>query len=102
MNHHFQIMVADATHYSFAQIICDEMASSAKVRGTGIARRSPEYIVQKMLEGKAVIAFSPEGIWAGFCYVESWSHGGYVANSGLIVAPIPQIRPGQSHQDQSI
>lgn len=80
-------MVADATHYSFAQIICDEMASSAKVRGTGIAKRSPEYIVQKMLEGKAVIAFSPDGIWAGFCYVESWSHGSYVANSGLIVAP---------------
>lgn len=80
-------MVADATHYSFAQIICDEMASSAKVRGTGIAKRSPGYIVQKMLEGKAVIAFSPDGIWAGFCYVESWSHGSYVANSGLIVAP---------------
>lgn len=80
-------MVADATHYSFAQIICDEMASSAKVRGTGIAKRSPDYIVQKMLEGKAVIAFSPDGIWAGFCYVESWSHGSYVANSGLIVTP---------------
>lgn len=80
-------MVADATHYGFAQIICDEMASSAKVRGTGIAKRSPEYIVQKMLEGKAVIAFSPDGIWAGFCYVESWSHGSYVANSGLIVTP---------------
>lgn len=87
MKHHFQIMVADATHYSFAQLICDEMTASARARGTGIARRSPEYLVQKMKEGKAVIAFDEQGFWAGFCYVESWSHGRYVANSGLIVNP---------------
>ncbi len=80
-------MVADATHYGFAQLICDEMAASAQARGTGIARRSPDYIVEKMHEGKAVIAFDDQGFWAGFCYVESWSHGQYVANSGLIVAP---------------
>jgi hypothetical protein len=83
----FQILVANETHCSFAQIICDEMASSAKARGTGIAKRSPEYIQQKMREGKAVIAFNKDGIWAGFCYIETWSHGEYVANSGLIVAP---------------
>src|SRR4051812_21374223 len=87
MNHTFRVMVADASHLDFAPFICDEMADSAKARGTGIARRSPDYIRQKMSEGKAVIAFSEEGIWAGFCYVESWSHGAYVANSGLIVAP---------------
>lgn len=74
-------------HYEFAHFICDEMASSAKARGTGIARRTPEYICQKMMEGKAVIAFDDKGYWAGFCYIESWSHGQYVANSGLIVAP---------------
>lgn len=85
--HQFQILVANESHTSFAQIICDEMASSAKARGTGIAKRSPEYIQQKMREGKAVIAFNQDGIWAGFCYIETWSHGGYVANSGLIVAP---------------
>lgn len=80
-------MVADATHYEFAHFICDEMASSARERGTGIARRTPDYIRQKMAEGKAVIAFDDCGNWAGFCYVESWSHGKYVANSGLIVSP---------------
>lgn len=63
------------------------MEASAKARGTGIAKRSPEYISQKMLEGKSVIAFDQEGIWAGFCYIETWSHGNYVANSGLIVSP---------------
>jgi hypothetical protein len=83
----FTIHVANASHQDFAQIICDEMESSAKARGTGIAKRSPDYIKEKMREGKAVIAFTEDGIWAGFCYIETWSHGGYVANSGLIVAP---------------
>lgn len=83
----FQILIADQSHEGFAEIICEEMASSAKARGTGIAKRSPEYIKEKMREGKAVIAFTHDGIWAGFCYIETWSHGDYVANSGLIVAP---------------
>jgi len=83
----FKILVADNSHLSFAQIICDEMASSAQARGTGIAKRTPEYIQDKMREGKAVIAFNADGVWAGFCYIETWSHGEYVANSGLIVAP---------------
>ena len=84
----FKILIADPSHQDFAQIICDEMESSAKARGTGIAKRSPEYIREKMREGKAVIAFTEDGIWAGFCYIETWSHGEYVANSGLIVAPV--------------
>ena len=83
----FNIMVAGLQHINFAEIICDEMAESAKARGTGIAKRSPEYIANKMLEGKAVIALHHDGTWAGFCYIETWSHGEYVANSGLIVAP---------------
>lgn len=63
------------------------MAESAKARGTGIAKRSPEYIQAKMNEGKAVIALTDDGTWVGFCYIEAWEHGKYVANSGLIVAP---------------
>jgi hypothetical protein len=86
-NDDFIITVANTTHLDFATIICDEYESSAKARGTGIAKRSPEYVKQKMLEGKAVIAFSADGIWAGFCYIETWGHGEYVANSGLIVSP---------------
>jgi hypothetical protein len=83
----FKIQIANPFHQDFAQIICDEMESSAKARGTGIAKRSPDYIKEKMREGKAVIAFTEDDIWAGFCYIETWSHGEYVANSGLIVAP---------------
>ncbi|RKD17208.1 acetyltransferase [Pelobium manganitolerans] len=83
----FNILVAGVQHVGFADTICTEMAESAKARGTGIAKRSPEYIANKMLEGKAVIALHKDGTWAGFCYIETWSHGDFVANSGLIVNP---------------
>lgn len=81
------VLVAGEAHVHFAQQICDEMEASAKARGTGIAKRSPDYVAGKMLEGKAVIALQPDGTWAGFCYIETWGHGQYVANSGLIVSP---------------
>jgi len=89
MDHNeFIVIVANSAHVDMAEMICDEYESSAKARGTGIAKRSPEYVKQKMLEGKSVIAFEgATGAWAGFCYIETWSHGGYVANSGLIVSP---------------
>ncbi|NCD72153.1 GNAT family N-acetyltransferase [Mucilaginibacter agri] len=83
----FDIIVASDKHVDFAEQITIEMAESAKARGTGIAQRSPEYVANKMLEGKAVIAFHKDGRWAGFCYIETWSHGDFVANSGLIVNP---------------
>lgn len=83
----FVVCVAEERHVHFAQQICDEMAASAKARGTGIAKRTPEYIQLKMAEGKAVIAFTKKGEWAGFCYIETWGHGKFVANSGLIVSP---------------
>ena len=70
----------------YAETITNEMEESAKARGTGIAKRSPAYIEQKMEEGKAVIAHSPDGTWVGFCYIEAWEDEKYVANSGLIVA----------------
>jgi N-acetylglutamate synthase-like GNAT family acetyltransferase len=84
-----QIIIRVATHEdkSYATTITAEMESSAKARGTGIAKRSPDYIEQKIEEGKAVIAVTQSGEWVGFCYIETWSHGEYVANSGLIVAP---------------
>jgi hypothetical protein len=82
----FVVIPATEQHTQYAQEICDEMAESAKARGTGIAKRSPEYVANKMLEGKAVIALHKDGTWAGFCYIETWD-GSFVANSGLIVSP---------------
>ncbi|MGE6221483.1 GNAT family N-acetyltransferase [Nubsella zeaxanthinifaciens] len=83
----FIVQVALPEHRVFAEEIVEEMAESAKARGTGIAKRTPEYVAGKMQEGKAVIAFHKDGTWAGFCYIETWSHGQFVANSGLIVSP---------------
>lgn len=83
------IRVREATpdDKKYAETITEEMAESAKARGTGIAKRSPDYIEAKMDEGKAVIALTDDGTWVGFCYIEAWQHGKYVANSGLIVSP---------------
>lgn len=87
VNTSFIIVVASEQHEKFAETICTEIENSAKARGTGIAKRTPEYVRQKMQEGKAVVALTANGGWAGFCYIETWGHGKYVANSGLIVAP---------------
>jgi GNAT superfamily N-acetyltransferase len=83
----FDIMVADDRHFSYAEEIVETIFTAAQQRGTGIAKRTPEYITQKMHEGKAIIALTEDGTFAGFCYVETWEHGRYVANSGLIVKP---------------
>lgn len=81
-----EIVIANKSHSIYAEIICETIAESARVRGTGIARRTPEYIITKMENGNAVIALDGEK-FAGFCYIEAWSHGKFVANSGLIVHP---------------
>jgi N-acetylglutamate synthase-like GNAT family acetyltransferase len=86
-NQQIIIRVATPDDKKYSKIITSEMESSAMARGTGIAKRSPEYIEQKIDEGKAVIAVTDDGKWIGFCYIETWSHGQYVANSGLIVLP---------------
>lgn len=80
------ILVGEASHVKHAQTICDLIETAAFKRGTGIAKRDPSYIAKKLTSGKAVIALEND-IVAGFCYIEDWDHGKYVANSGLIVAP---------------
>ncbi len=80
------IETAEQRHVAYAQEICDLMAAAAAQRGTGIAKRTPEYLIGKITDGKAVIALD-DGKLAGFCYIESWGQKQYVANSGLIVSP---------------
>lgn len=81
-----KILIAEDIHQQFAEEICHLMEVSAHERKTGIAKRSPDYIRTKMVNGNAIIALEGERL-VGFCYIETWSHGKYVANSGLIVAP---------------
>jgi len=79
-----RILVANASHTGYAERICELMYISALERGTGIARRSPEYIKEKMISQKAVIALDSKQL-VGFSYIETWSNKSFVANSGLIV-----------------
>lgn len=81
-----KLVVANESHFKYAQIICDTIAESAKIRGTGIAKRTPEYIQKKLSNGNAIIALDGDK-FAGFCYIEVWGHEKFVANSGLIVHP---------------
>lgn len=86
----FSVVVASPEHFKYAEDICNEMAESAKARGTGIAKRTPDYIKKQMEAGKAVIALAKEGKEikvAGFCYIERWEAKKYAANSGLLVFP---------------
>lgn len=81
-----EVIIADASHEKYVDEILETISAAAKVRGTGIAKRTHEYVAQKMREGKAVIALAgEEKEFAGFCYIESWGNKQYVANSGLIV-----------------
>lgn len=93
-----QVTVEYATpeHAVHAQRICDLIYESALQRGTGIARRTPEYISAKINGGKAVVALDGEKL-VGFSYIECWSHGDYVATSGLIVDP-EYRRSGLAHR----
>lgn len=81
-----EVMVADATHEKYVDTILDTIAEAAKVRGTGIAKRSHEYVTTKMKEAKAVIALQGDK-FAGFSYIETWGNKQYVTTSGLIVHP---------------
>ncbi len=80
------IVIAKIKHSKYATIICDTIAESAKVRGTGIAKRTSEYIMTKLENENAVIALDGDK-FAGFCYIENWGHGKFVVHSGLIVHP---------------
>ncbi len=80
------IIIANKNHFKYAREICDVISNSAKVRGTGIAKRTPVYIQNKMENQNAIIALS-DGQFAGFCYIEVWGHEKYVAHSGLVVHP---------------
>lgn len=82
-----KLEVSSEKHLVYVEEIRNEMEDSAKKRGTGIAKRSSEYLSKKISEGNSIIAIDENETWAGFCYIETWTNGEYVANSGLIVSP---------------
>ncbi len=81
----FVVKNAGVTDLDFVDQIVAAIYEASQQKGTGIAVRTKEYINTKILEGKAVIALTEKNEWAGFCYIESWGHNKFVANSGLVV-----------------
>jgi hypothetical protein len=86
MVQNIEICIASKDHLRYVPEIEAAIYQASLQKGTGIAVRSKDYLVRKIEEGKAVIAIGNEGLWAGFCYIESWGHNKFVANSGLIVS----------------
>ncbi len=82
----FEIVVGGPKYAHYAEAICEMIAAAAKIRGTGIAKRDPNYLAKKINQGAAVLALSKADV-IGFCYIESWEDKKYVVNSGLIVHP---------------
>ncbi|MBP3423831.1 MAG: GNAT family N-acetyltransferase [Alistipes sp.] len=85
-NNSIKVLFASEEHLVYVEQICQLIYESALQRGTGIAKRSPEYISTKISGGKAVVALDGDRL-VGFSYIECWGHGDYVATSGLIVDP---------------
>jgi len=82
----FKFIIGHLSLIHYAEEICQLIAESAKARGTGIAKRPVQYIQDKISSGNAILALSQNQL-VGFCYIETWEHGKYVANSGLIIHP---------------
>jgi hypothetical protein len=80
-----KVLIAGQEHLAYIPEIEEAIINASKVKGTGLAKRTKEYLSQKIIEGKAVIGLSQSGKFAGFCYIECWGHKKFVANSGLIV-----------------
>lgn len=80
------VRFAEPSEAKYAEQIVQMIYESALQRGTGIAKRTPEYIANKINSGKSVVALDGERL-VGFSYIESWGHGDFVATSGLIVDP---------------
>ena len=86
MENGIEVVVADESHEKYVDTILETISEAAKVRGTGIAKRTHEYLLNKMREAKAVIALDGDR-FAGFSYIETWQDKKYVTTSGLIVHP---------------
>ena len=86
MKDNIEVKVADASHEKYVDTILKTISDAAKVRGTGIAKRTHEYLATKMREAKAVIALDGDK-FAGFSYIETRGNKQYVTTSGLIVHP---------------
>lgn len=81
------VRIATLNDTRYVDEIIKETEASAIARGTGISKRTPESLAQKMRDGKAIIAVTASGEWVGFAYFQTWENDKFISNSGLIVSP---------------
>ena len=96
----FDVMVADESHEKYVDTILDTIEIAARKRGSGIARRTHEYVAQKMREGKVIIAL------AGDCGIQLYRVVGKQTVRGYIGIDrgrqVPKPRAGQTHQTRGV
>jgi hypothetical protein len=82
------IVVRLATEHDqrFVQNIITEIEIASQIKGTGICKREPAFISQKITEGNAVMAVTPSGAWAGFCYIQPHDNGQFVSSCALVIS----------------
>ena len=81
-----ELIIANSKHIKYSKEISLCIGESAKMRGTGNIEGVLSISVKRWKHSDAVIALE-NNKFAGFCYIEVWGHGKYVAHSGLIVSP---------------
>jgi len=70
-----------------AAIIAFYIEQAGEDIATGICKREISFIITKIQSGDAIMAFTSDGAWAGFCYLQQWNDG-YVSSCGLVVHPL--------------
>ena len=71
------VIVAEDEHEKYVDTILKTIEEAAKKRGSGIAKRTHEYLTKRIHEAKAVIALDGDK-FAGFSYIETWENKKYV------------------------
>ena len=98
------VRIAIINDIKYVDEIIEETEASAIARGTGISKRTPESVAQKMRDGKAVIALTSTGRWVGFSYLDIWQYGEFVSNSGVsgCLSMVRLCRVCSCYRDRSI
>ena len=86
-SHSIVIRLATAKDVHHINAITQEIEASAKTKGTGLCKRSPQQLEQRIKEGHAVIALTANNDWAGFCYIKAWDNAAFVSTCALVVSP---------------
>ncbi len=79
-----RIEIASKQHEKYASIIAKMIERAAQKNGTILALRKPKFILEKIIQGKSVIALDGD-IVVGFCYFQNWENNAFIAHSGLII-----------------